>query len=108
MRIMLYGKYARSGVTMLQGLVRQLGLTQKKDDIGLVREALSLLPAPHPTQWIRSYKDLGYEGGLVDAFLHKREASFCVDDCLDLLDENDLKLRWVSEIDGFCKIVRPL
>ena len=61
----------------------------------MIREALSFLPASHPAQWIRSFGDVGYESGLVDAFLHRREVSFCVDDCLDLLHESDLKLqRW--------------
>ena len=70
MRVMVYGKYPRAGVGMLQSFFRQLGLTQTEDHIGLVREAIEILPKSHPAQWTKSYGDLRYESGLVDMFLH--------------------------------------
>ena len=74
--IMLYARYGRLGVEMLQGLFRDMGLGQNEASLQMVREGLALLPADHP---VKSYlgiaPDLQYDAGLVDTFLHGRERS---------------------------------
>jgi SAM-dependent methyltransferase len=84
--IMLYAKYGRIGVEILQSIFRDLGLRQDEESVRMVREMFSLLPADHP---VRSYfkiaPDLQYDAGLVDTFLHGRDRNYTVDDCLDLV-----------------------
>ena len=74
MSLMLYARYGRIGVDLLQGVFRDLGLGQDPASLRIVEEALSTLPDDHP---VRAYQaiapDLGYDAGLVDTFLHGRE-----------------------------------
>lgn len=89
--IMLYAKHGRIGVEMLQGVFRELGLRQNDLSVLMVKDALATLSQDHP---VRSYisvaPDLEFDGGLVDTFLHGRERSYTVDDCLDLVTSSGL------------------
>lgn len=85
--IMVYAKYGRFGVTLLQSVFRDLGLDQDDESVAMVRLAASLLGPDHP---VRSYfkiaPDLTYDAGLVDTFLIGRELTYSVDDCLELIE----------------------
>jgi SAM-dependent methyltransferase len=84
--MMLYAKFGRIGVEMLQEAFRQMGLGQSEASVTMVKEALRELPEDHP---VRSYlalaPDLEFDAGLVDTFLHERERSFTVNDCRTLV-----------------------
>ncbi|MFM8704952.1 MAG: class I SAM-dependent methyltransferase, partial [Planctomycetia bacterium] len=84
--IMLYARYGRIGVEIMQAIFREIGLEQDEASLFTVKEAIALLPADHP---VRSYisfaPDLRFDAGLVDTFLHGRDRSYTVDDCLDLV-----------------------
>lgn len=84
--IMLYARYGRIGVEMLQGVFRDLGLEQDEPSLAVVKAAVAALPQDHP---LRSYlavaPDLTFDAGLVDTFLHSRNRSYTVADCLDLV-----------------------
>lgn len=86
MGIMLYAEFGRLGVEMLQSVFRDLGLGQNDASILMVRDALAILPDDHP---IKSYlsiaPDLQYDAGLVDTFLHGRERSYNVPECIELV-----------------------
>jgi SAM-dependent methyltransferase len=84
--IMLYARYGRIGVEMLQAIFREIGLTQDEASLFTVKEAIALLPADHPVRSYLSFApDLRFDAGLVDTFLHGRDRSYTVDDCLDLV-----------------------
>jgi SAM-dependent methyltransferase len=83
----LYAKYGRVGVEMLQAVFRDMGLHQDEASVQMVKHAVSLLAADHP---IQSYlhmegTELQYDGAVVDTFLHGRDRSYSVDDCIDLV-----------------------
>jgi len=84
--VMLYARYGRIGVEMLQGVFRDLGLAQDEPSLAVVKAAIAALPQDHP---LRSYlsvaPDLKFDAGLVDTFLHGRDRSYTVADCLDLV-----------------------
>jgi SAM-dependent methyltransferase len=83
---MLYAKYGRFGIELLQSVFRDLGLGQNESSIALVRQTLSLLPAGHPVQpYLRGARELQFDEALVDTFLHGRERGYTVDDCIDLV-----------------------
>lgn len=85
--IMLYARYGRIGVEMMQAVVRDMGWPQDEATLPLVRALLSSLPQDHP---IKSYlslaPDLQYDAGLVDTFLHGRDRSFTIEDCRTLAE----------------------
>lgn len=86
MALMLYARYGRIGVEMLQAVFRDLGLKQNEASVLMVKEAIATLGQDHP---VRSYlavaPDLAFDAGLVDTFLHGRDRSYTVADCLDLV-----------------------
>jgi SAM-dependent methyltransferase len=84
--VMVYAKYGRAGVYMLQDLFRLLGAQQDAAGLAVVRESLSVVPPSHPVQQYRLMAtDLQADAGLVDTFLHPRDKSYTVRDCLDLV-----------------------
>jgi hypothetical protein len=84
--VMLYAKYGRIGVELMESVFRDLGLGQDDASLRVVKEAISLSPADHPA---RSYLKLEtnprHDAVLVDTFLHGRARNYSVDDCLDLV-----------------------
>lgn len=84
--LMVYAKYGRLGVEMLQSVFRELGLGRDEPSLRTVHEALATLPPDHPVASYRTIApDLGSDEGVIDTFLHARERSYTVDDCLALV-----------------------
>ncbi len=91
MAIMLYAKFGRAGVELLQSVFRTLGLRQDEAGVQMVKETLGLLPQSHPLQsYIRIAPDLESDAGMVDTFLHGRDRCYTVEDCLELVDSAGL------------------
>jgi SAM-dependent methyltransferase len=89
--LMLYARYGRLGVEMLQGIFRELGLQQNDVSLLMVKDALAALPDHHPLKgYLACAHDLNFDAGLVDTFLHGRDRSYTVGDCLDLVEEAGL------------------
>jgi SAM-dependent methyltransferase len=86
MALMLYAKYGRIGVEILQSVARDLGLEQNEESLVIVKNMLAALPQNHPIQsYIPIAQDLQYDAGLVDTFLHGRDTSYTVKGCIDLV-----------------------
>jgi SAM-dependent methyltransferase len=84
--LMLYARYGRIGVEMMQGVFRELGLRQNDASVLMVKEALAALAPDHPLKsYLTLAPDLAFDAGLVDTFLHGRDRSYTVEDCLDLV-----------------------
>ncbi|OBG48965.1 MULTISPECIES: bifunctional 2-polyprenyl-6-hydroxyphenol methylase/3-demethylubiquinol 3-O-methyltransferase UbiG [unclassified Mycobacterium] len=84
--VMLYAKYGRIGVEMLESAFRDLGLGQDDASVHMVKEAIAVLPADHPVRpYLKGARDLVSDGALVDTFLHSRQRSYTVAECLDLV-----------------------
>lgn len=83
----LYAERGRVGVEMLQSVFRDLGLDQGEASVHAVKEMVALLAPDHPVQnYLRiEGAELKYDGAVVDTFLHGRDRSYSVDDCIDLL-----------------------
>ena len=92
--IMLYARFGRTGVEMLQSVFREMGLEQNETSLLMVREALKVLPQDHPLHgYLKLAPDLQYDAGLVDTFLHGRDRSYTVKDCMDLVSSSGLKFQ---------------
>lgn len=96
--VMLYAKYGRTGVYMLQDLFRMMGLGQGEQDLEVVKACLSTLKPDHQIQrYLRQSNDVDYDAGLVDTFLHRQDIPFTVQDCLRLTEDAGLAFQgWME------------
>ena len=89
--VMLYAKYGRIGVEILQSVFRDLGLAQDEASVQFVKDAIAALSADHPVRsYLKRAHDLRSDGALVDTFLHSRQRSYTVAECLDLVSSAGL------------------
>lgn len=71
---------------LLQSVFHDLSLRQDDPAVQMVRETISSLSLDHPVQsYLRIAPDLQFDAALVDTFLHSRDRSFTVDDCINLV-----------------------
>jgi SAM-dependent methyltransferase len=89
--IMLYAKFGRLGVYMMQEVFRELGLAQDEPSLQIVKDAMSVLPADHPVRtYTKIAPDLGFDAGIVDTFLHGRDRDFTIAECRELVAKSGL------------------
>lgn len=83
----LYARYGRIGVEMLQAVFRDIGLRQDQASVDIVKKTIAMLSPSHPLQTYLQIEgeELQYDGAVVDTFLHGRDRSYTVDDCIDLV-----------------------
>ncbi len=83
---MLYAKYGRIGVELLQSVFDDLGLRQDDASVQLVKETIVSVSPDHPVKsYLKIARDLPSDAALVDTFLHSRDRSYTVDACIDLV-----------------------
>lgn len=84
--VMVYAKYGRIGVELLESVFRDLELRQDDASVQIVKDTISVLPSDHPARYyITAAWDLQSDAALVDTFLHGRARSYTVDECIDLV-----------------------
>ena len=89
--IMLYARYGRAGVELMQAIFREMALVQDEESLRMVRAAIGSLGPSHPVKsYLNIAPDLQFDAGMVDTFLHGRDRSYTVDDCLDLVESAGL------------------
>ena len=99
MDLMVYGKYGRIGVVMMQEAFRLMGIRPDPAGIKIVKDTLNSLPANHP---VRSYmpmarRDMASDEGVADTFLNPRDKPLSCGDCLDLVMEAGLTFQGWQE-----------
>jgi SAM-dependent methyltransferase len=86
MAVMLYAKYGRIGVELLESVFQDLGLRQDDTSVQIVKKTIAALPPDHPVQsYLKIARDLQSDAALVDTFLHGRARSYTVAECIDLV-----------------------
>lgn len=94
MGLMLYAKYGRIGVELLQSLFSDLGLSQDETALGLVKDAIAGLSNDHYVQpYLKLAPTMKSDIAIVDTFLPERDQSYTVDACLELVAAADLKFQ---------------
>jgi len=86
--VMLYAKYGRIGVEVLESVFRDMGLGQDEASVEIVKEMISVLPPDHPVQrYLTIAPDLqsSSDAARVDTFLHGRQRSYSIEKCIDLV-----------------------
>lgn len=97
--VMVYGRYGRGPVYMMQDLFRILGMTsQSEEEVKLVKETIRLLPKEHPLHtYARRSSDMKFDAGLVDLFLHQQDRPYSVPEVLEFVQEAGLAFQaWVE------------
>jgi len=97
--IMLYGRYGRAPVYMMQDLFRTIGMTeQTEEDLSLVKETIRLLPKGHPLHAYASRStDMKFDAGLVDLFLHQQDRPYSVPEVMEFVEDAGLAFQaWVE------------
>ncbi|BBZ40911.1 class I SAM-dependent methyltransferase [Mycobacterium conspicuum] len=90
--VMLYAKYGRIGIEMLQLAFSNMGLRPDAESVEKVKEILLALPPEHP---VHNYFKMApvsaqYDAALASVFLRGPERSFTVDESLELVDSAGL------------------
>jgi SAM-dependent methyltransferase len=100
MAIMVYGRYGRTGVYMMQEAFRLMGLEQSAEDLATVKHTISQLPKRHPIhEYMSRTRDTKYDAGLVDTFLHQQDRAYTVAECLDFAKQAGLNfINWWDNI----------
>ncbi len=85
--VMLYAKYGRMGVEMLQSAFRNLGMGHDDASVQMVKEVITALPLEHP---VHNYFKMAPVSAQSDAalgatFLYGPERGYSVDECIDLV-----------------------
>jgi SAM-dependent methyltransferase len=92
--VMLYAKYGRIGVELLQSVFHDLRLRQDDAAVQMVKATISSLSLDHPVQSYRKIApDLQFDAALVDTFLHRRDRSYTVADCINLVASAGLQFQ---------------
>ena len=96
--VMVYGRYFRTGVYMMQDLFRRIGLKQTEADVAVVRATLANLQPDHLLRnYMRAVEDIRHDSGIVDTFLHSTDRAFTVDECLTLVEGAGLRFQGWQE-----------
>ena len=94
MALMLYAKYGRIGVELLELVFRDLGLGQDEASVQIAKDTIAVLPADHSVQsYLKRARDLQDDAALVDTFLHGRARSYTVDECIDFVNSVGLEFQ---------------
>jgi SAM-dependent methyltransferase len=99
MHLMVYARFGRTGIYMIQEFARRLGIAPTSEGIAELAQSLKLLPAYHPlVPLLRGSPDFQNEAGLADALLNPNDRPYSVDEFFDFLAGAGLRFgRWLRQ-----------
>jgi len=90
--LMVYGKYPRIGIYMLQEVFKILKLEVNDHGLDMVKHILSNIPEWHfAKEYINKAGDLSTDPGLADTFLNPVDKSFSISDIFQMIQNADLE-----------------
>lgn len=97
--LMVYARYGRTGIAMIQEYCRMLDVRPDPEDIGDLVSSLRELPIGHPIgHLLRNTPDFADDDALADALLNPREQAYSVPELWGLLAAAGLRFdRWVRQ-----------
>ena len=99
MHLMVYGRYGRTGISMLQEYCRMLGLGTSEEEISDLVATLAPVTTHHPAAaHLHAARDFRNADALADALLNPRERSYSVPELFDFLERNGCSFgRWYRQ-----------
>lgn len=94
MYLMVYARYGRTGVYLLQEYCRRLGVGTSQHEIEELAAALKVLPRNHPLAGpMSASRDFARPDALADALLNPRDRAYSVPELFEFLAGAGLELR---------------
>ena len=99
MQIMVYARYGRTGIYMMQEFCRMLGIKPTKRELDSLGAALKCLPDDHPlAPLLHKVKDFSQPDALADALLHPQDRAYTVPQLHEWLDRCGITFgRWLEQ-----------
>ena len=99
MRLMVYARYGRAGVYMMQEYCRLLGIRASEDDLRGLGTVLGALSPDHPIAGVlRRAKDFRRPEAMADALLHPQDRAYSVPELYAWLDRCGMSFgRWIEQ-----------
>jgi SAM-dependent methyltransferase len=99
MRLMVYARYGRAGIYMMQEYCRLLDIRTSEDDLRGLGATLEALPAEHPIAGLlRRAKDFRRPEAMADALLHPQDRAYTVPELYAWLDRCGMSFgRWIEQ-----------
>jgi SAM-dependent methyltransferase len=99
MRLMVYARYGRAGIYMMQEYCRLLEIGTSASDLQSLGAALGVLPKDHPiADVLRRSNDFRRPEAMADALLHPQDRAYTVPELYAWLDRCGLSFgRWIEQ-----------
>ena len=99
MRLMVYARYGRAGIYMMQEYCRLLEISASATDLQSLGAALEALPADHPISGLlRRSKDFRRPEAMADALLNPQDRAYTVPEMYAWLDRCGMSFgRWIEQ-----------
>jgi 2-polyprenyl-3-methyl-5-hydroxy-6-metoxy-1,4-benzoquinol methylase len=99
MRLMVYARYGRAGIYMMQEYCRLLGVGASAKDLHDLGAVLEALPSDHPISGVlRRAKDFRRPEAMADALLHPQDRAYSVPELYARLDRCGMSFgRWMEQ-----------
>jgi SAM-dependent methyltransferase len=99
MHIMVYARYGRTGIYMMQDYCRLLGIEPGHAELKHLGETLKHLPPDHPLSWmLHRFKDFTQPDALADALLHPQDRAYTVPEVHAWLARSGMVFgRWIEQ-----------
>jgi SAM-dependent methyltransferase len=99
MRLMVYARYGRAGIYMMQEYCRLLGITASAKDLRELGATIEALPAGHPLSGVlRRTMDFRRPEAMADALLHPQDRAYTVPEVYAWLDRCGMSFgRWIEQ-----------
>ncbi len=99
MHVMVYAKYGRAGIYMMQEYCRLLGVRATEGELQDLGATIGALSADHPIAGVaRRTKDFTYPDALADALLHPQDRAYTVPQLYAWLERCGLSFgRWFEQ-----------
>jgi SAM-dependent methyltransferase len=97
--LMVYARYGRAGIYLMQEYCRLLGLGTSERELQELGAALAALPMDHPiADLLRRTKDFRHPQAIADALLHPQDRSYTVPEIYAWLERSGLSFgRWLEQ-----------
>ena len=99
MRLMVYARYGRAGIYMMQEYCRLLGISASAEDLRDLGAAIEALSADHPISGVlRRAADFRRPEAMADALLHPQDRAYTVPELYAWLDRCRMSFgRWIEQ-----------
>ena len=99
MRLMVYARYGRTGIYIMQEYCRLLGISASDKDLRDLGATIETLSADHPISGVlRGAKDFRRPEAMADALLHPQDRAYTVPELYAWLDRCGISFgRWIEQ-----------